>query len=151
MMTMASSIHTVRRTALRMMTICSVSVRIWSAPAGADQIRTLTLQIVIILSAVLLTVWILLAIVIIRYRHRPEAEASQTRGNLGIEIVWTAIPAVIVAVLFVLTVRTTLQIALPDPGAQFTTIGHQWWWEFDFPSEGFKSANEVYVPVDRPV
>ena len=119
--------------------------------SGAEQIRTLTLQIVIILSAVLLTVWILLAIVIIRYRHRPEAEASQTRGNLGIEIVWTAIPAVIVAVLFVLTVRTTLQIALPDPGAQFTTVGHQWWWEFDFPSEGFKSANEVYVPVDRPV
>ena len=118
---------------------------------GADQIRTLTLQIVIILSAVLLTVWILLAIVIIRYRHRPEAEASQTRGNLGIEIVWTAIPAVIVAVLFVLTVRTTLQIALPDPGAQFTTVGHQWWWEFDFPSEGFKTANEVYVPVGRPV
>jgi len=119
--------------------------------SGAEQIRTLTLQIVIILSAVLLTVWILLAIVIIRYRHRPEAEASQTRGNLGIEIVWTAIPAVIVAVLFVLTVRTTLQIALPDPGAQFTTVGHQWWWEFDFPSEGFKTANEVYVPVDRPV
>ena len=119
--------------------------------SGAEQIRTLTLQIVSILSVVLLTVWILLAIVIIRGRRRPESQASQTRGNLGIEILWTAIPAIIVAVLLILTVRTTLQIALPDPGAQFTSVGHQWWWEFDFPNEGFKTANEVYVPVDRPV
>ena len=119
--------------------------------SGAVQIRTLTLQIVVILSAVLLTVWILLTIVIIRGRRRPESQASQTRCNLGIEILWTAIPAIIVAVLFVLTVHTTLQIALPDRGAQFTTVGHQWWCEFDFPNEGFKTANEVYVPAGRPV
>jgi cytochrome c oxidase subunit II len=119
--------------------------------SGGEKILTLTLQIVSILSAVLLTVWILLAIVIIKGRRRPESQASQTRGNLGIEILWTAIPAVIVAVLLILTVRTTLQIALPDRGAQFTSIGHQWWWEFDFPNECFKTANEVYVPVGRPV
>jgi cytochrome c oxidase subunit 2 len=119
--------------------------------SGAQKIVTLTLQIVSILSVVLLTVWILLAIVIIKGRRRPESEASQTRGNLGIEILWTAIPAIIVAVLLILTVHTTLQIALPNRGAQFTSVGHQWWWEFDFPSEGFKTANEVYVPVDRPV
>ena len=118
---------------------------------GAEQIRTLALQITIILSAVLLTVWVLLAVVIIKGRHRPESKASQTRGNIGIEIVWTIIPAVIVTVLLILTVRTTLSIALPDPGAQFTAVGHQWWFEFDFPKEGFKTANEVYVPVDRPV
>ena len=117
--------------------------------SGGEKILTLTLQIVSILSAVLLTVWILLAIVIIKGRRRPESEASQTRGNLGIEILWTAIPAVIVAVLLILTVRTTLQIALPDPGAQFTSVGHQWWWEFDFRTEGFKTANEVYVAVGR--
>ena len=52
--------------------------------------------------------------------------------------------------LFVLTVQTTRQIAMPDPGAQFTAVGHQWWWEFDFPDQGFKTANEVYVAAGRP-
>jgi cytochrome c oxidase subunit 2 len=57
---------------------------------------------------------------------------------------------VIVTVLFILTVQTTEQIAMPDPGAQFTAVGHQWWWEFDFGDLGFKTANEVYVAAGRP-
>ena len=118
--------------------------------AGHD-IRTLAIQVLAILSVVLLVVWALLAFVIIRFRKRPESEASQTRGNLRIEIVWTLIPAVIVTVLFVLTVRTTAQLAPPDRGAQFTVTGHQWWWEFGYPAEGFKTANEIHVAVDRPV
>ena len=56
-----------------------------------------------ILSGVLLTVWVILIYVIVRFRKRPESEASQTKGNLRIEIVWTPIPAVIVTVLFALT------------------------------------------------
>jgi cytochrome c oxidase subunit 2 len=30
-------------------------------------------------------------------------------------------------------------------------IGHQWWWEFDYPTLGFKTANEVYLPIGRTV
>jgi cytochrome c oxidase subunit 2 len=120
-------------------------------PGGSagHEIKTLSYQIFAILAVVLVVVWALLTFVIIKYRRRPESEVSQTRGNLKIEIVWTLIPALIVIVLFLLTVRTTEQIAMPDPGAQFTTVGHQWWWEFDFPQQGFKTANEVYVAVGR--
>ena len=121
-------------------------------PGGSagEEIKTLSYQIFAILAVVLVVVWGLLAFVIIKYRRRPESEVSKTRGNLTIEIVWTLIPAVIVTVLFVLTVHTTRQIAMPDPGAQFAAVGHQWWWEFDFPDQGFKTANEVYVAVGRP-
>ena len=122
-------------------------------PGGSagEEIRQLALQIFLILSVVLIAVWALLAYVIVRYRRRPESEASQTRGNLKIEIVWTLIPAVIIVVLFILTVRTTQNLALPDPGAQFTVVGHQWWWEFDFADQGFKTANEVHVAARRQV
>ncbi|HZL63808.1 MAG TPA: cytochrome c oxidase subunit II [Thermoleophilia bacterium] len=120
-------------------------------PAGsaAHDIKTLTLQVFAILSLVLLTVWVLLAYVIIKGRRRPESRASQTAGNLRIEIVWTIIPAVIVALLFFLTVRTTEQLAFGDPSVRFTVVAHQWWWEFDFGPQGFKTANEVYVPNDH--
>ena len=122
-------------------------------PAGsaAQDIKTLTLQVVAILSVVLLIVWILLAYVIVRGRRRPESEASRTAGNLRLEIVWTLIPAVIVSVLFFLTVRTTQQLAFSAPAVRFDVVGHQWWWEFDFGPQGFKTANEVYVPDDRTV
>ncbi len=122
-----------------------------SEGSAGNEITTLAIWVFAILAVVLFTVWGLLAYVIIRNRKRPESEASQTKGNLRIEIVWTAIPTVIVIVLFILTVRTTEQIAMPDPGAQFTAVGRQWWWDFDYPELGFKSPNEVYVPVDRTV
>jgi cytochrome c oxidase subunit 2 len=114
--------------------------------SAGHEIFKLAIEVFSILSIVLITVWVLLAYVILRFRRRPESGASQTKGNLRIEIIWTLIPALIVTVLFVLTVRTTEQIAMPDPGAQFTSVGHQWWWEFDFSKLGFKTANEVYVP-----
>jgi cytochrome c oxidase subunit 2 len=120
-------------------------------PAGsaAQEIKTLALQVVAILSVVLVTVWVLLAYVIVKGRRRSEAEASQTSGNLRLEIVWTVIPAIIVGVLFLLTVRTTQQLSFPAPSTRFDVVGHQWWWEFDFGPQHFKTANEVYVPNDR--
>jgi cytochrome c oxidase subunit 2 len=117
--------------------------------SAGSEIVTLAIWIFAILAFVLLTVWGLLVFVIVRGRRRPESEASQTKGNLRIEIVWTAIPAVIVTVLFILTVYTTEQIALPDRGAQFTAVGRQWWWDFQFKELGFKAPNEVYVVRGR--
>ncbi len=60
--------------------------------AGAHDIAVLTYTMFAILSVVLITVWSLLAYVVIRFRHRTEAEASRTRGNTTIEVLWTAIP-----------------------------------------------------------
>ncbi|HET6493766.1 MAG TPA: cytochrome c oxidase subunit II [Thermoleophilia bacterium] len=120
-----------------------------SEGSAGNEIVTLAIWIFAILAVVLLTVWGLLIFVIVRGRRRPESEASQTKGNLKIEIVWTAIPAVIVTVLFLLTVYTTRQIEMPDPGAQFTAVGRQWWWDFQFKELGFKAPNEVYVAEGR--
>lgn len=118
--------------------------------SAGETIRTLSIQMYAILAGVAVTVWIILAYVIIKGRRRRESEVSSTRGNLTIEIVWTLIPAAIITVLFVLTLLATEQIARPDPGAQFTAVGHRWWWEFDFTDLGFKTANEVYVAEGRP-
>lgn len=122
-----------------------------SEGSAGNEIVTLAMWVFGILAGVLLTVWVILAFVILTGRGRREEDAAQTKGNLRIEIVWTAIPAVIVAVLFVLTVITTERINMPTPGADFTAVGRQWWWDFQYPDLGFKSPNEVYVPEGRRV
>jgi cytochrome c oxidase subunit 2 len=122
-----------------------------SQGSAGSEIVTLAIWIFAILSGVLLTVWAILAYVIITGRRRRAEDASKTEGNLRIEIVWTAIPAVIVTVLFVLTVITTQRIDMPTPGADFTAVGRQWWWDFRYPDLGFKAPNEVYVPEGRRV
>ena len=40
---------------------------------------------------------------------------------------------------------------LPDRPLVVNVTGHQWWWEFEYPEENVITANELHVPVDRPV
>ena len=96
----------------------------------------------------------LLLYVIIKYRRRPgQAEPKHVHGNTTLEVLWTAIPAVILVFIAVPTVRTIFRTqAKAKPGAlQVEVIGHQWWWEFRYPELGVATANELYLPTDRTV
>ncbi|HEX6644363.1 MAG TPA: cytochrome c oxidase subunit II [Gemmatimonadales bacterium] len=92
--------------------------------------------------------------VVFRYRGRPDdAEPSQTHGNTLLEIIWTAIPALILAMIAVPTVRAIFQTYEVPKGEalEVEVIGHQWWWEFRYPQHGVTTANELHVPVGRTV
>src|SRR5689334_8661339 len=83
-----------------------------------------------------------------KFRARPgDAEPVQTHGNTTLEIVWTIIPAAILAFIAVPTVKTIWRTS-EDPGRdalQVEVIGHQWWFEFRYPQLGIVTANELRV------
>ena len=91
---------------------------------------------------------------IFRFRGKPgDPEPHQTHGNTTVEIVWTVIPALILAAIAVPTVRAIFQTSA-TPGKDALTIevvGHQWWWEFRYPEYNLTTANEIHVPVGRTV
>lgn len=91
---------------------------------------------------------------IFRFRGRPDdPEPKQVHGNTTAEIIWTAIPALILAMIAVPTVRTIWK-TYEKPGEDAVVIevvGHQWWWEFHYPQYGITTANEMHVPVGRTV
>ena len=120
------------------------------AKASDDIFRTTllwaTIVFVLVESALLVAIW--------KFRNRPgAAEPVQTHGNTTLEIVWTIIPAFILAMIAVPTVRTIFQTAQkPGPEAlQVEVIGHQWWWEFRYPQLGITTAGELIVPMGRTV
>lgn len=89
---------------------------------------------------------------IFRFRAHPgRPEPEQIFGNRNIEIAWTIVPFLILIVAFAFTVRSIHDINTPAvasaPTLNVDVIGHQWWWEFDYPSLGFTTANEVHVPT----
>ncbi len=100
---------------------------------------------------VLVEAWLIYTIV--RYRRRGDARPEQVHGNTTLEIAWTVLPAIVLAIIAVPTVRTIFQTqAKVKPGAlQVEVIGHQWWWEFRYPEIGVVTANELYLPVGRTV
>ena len=92
--------------------------------------------------------------IIFKFKARPNTpEPAHVHGNTTLEIAWTAIPAVILAFIAVPTVKTIFQTQAKAPAnaLQVEVIGHQWWWEFRYPEYGITTANELYLPVNRPV
>ena len=80
-------------------------------------------------------------------------EPAHVYGSTQIELAWTVIPVLIVAVLFLATARVIHAIQdAPKPGTALdvTVIGHQHWWEFRYPKLGIVTANELHIPVSDP-
>ena len=106
----------------------------------------------------------LLLYTIWKYRRKSENDRPKhVHGNTTLEILWTAIPAVILAIIAVPTVQTifkTQAVASAD-ALQVEVWGHQWWWEFRYPQyttteasgkiDTLTTANELYLPVGRKV
>jgi cytochrome c oxidase subunit II len=89
-----------------------------------------------------------------RFRHRPgRGVPTQIHGNKRLEIAWTIAPALLLAGVAVPTVGTIFSLAQHPTGQvlQLQVIGHQWWWEVHYPQYGLVTANEIHIPVGRPV
>jgi cytochrome c oxidase subunit 2 len=90
----------------------------------------------------------------IRYRARRREEAPvQIHGNTRLEIVWTIIPALLLLFIGVPTIQGIFTLAAQPQGdvVNVRVIAHQWWWEFQYPDHRIVTANELHIPVDRPV
>jgi cytochrome c oxidase subunit 2 len=95
----------------------------------------------------------LLVFALIKFRERPGREAAQFHGNTKVEIALTVIPALILAGLAVPTVATVMDLSQKPTGdvLEIRVIARQFWWEYQYTDLGVVTANEMHVPVDRPV
>ncbi len=103
-------------------------------------------------------VTILLVYVVIRFRRRSDEIPSQKPYNIPVEIVYTAIPLLIVSVLFVFSVRTEDKVSAEtdEPDLVVDVAGFQWQWQFTYfdgavvetggPERGIP---ELVLPVDQ--
>ena len=106
-----------------------------------------------------------IVLILIKYRHRKGRDRMppQIHGNTRLEIGWTILPAVILAVVMVPTIATIWDLARqpPDDALHVTVIGQQWWWKFEYTDDDMQTAaetsgpittaNELVIPTDRVV
>ena len=98
-----------------------------------------------------------LAFAIVRFRKRPgnEEEPKQVHGNTRLEIAWSIIPVVLLVIIAVPTLTTLFDLRSPAEGdfLRVDVIGHQWWWEFQYPDildedgRPLTTANEIHIPA----
>lgn len=89
---------------------------------------------------------------VIRYRRPRNATPGQiprqTGANVPIEVLYTVVPLLIVALLFGLSMRTQNRVTrlsdTPDLGVEVT--GFQWGWRFRYPTQGVTVAGDANDP-----
>jgi len=123
------------------LTGCDLNNAFWRFgwPSGiteqAQDMRRLWTGSVIAALIVGILVWALIIWAIIRYRKRSDELPRQTAYNLPLEIVYTIIPFVIIAVLFFFTVTVQNKVqersATPDTTIQVNAF--KWNWQFAYP------------------
>jgi cytochrome c oxidase subunit 2 len=94
-----------------------------------------------------------LVFALIRFRRRSADDTpKQIHGNTRLEIVWTIIPALLLAGVAVPTLGTIFDLAsCPGGSERVEVVGHQWWWEANYPDHGATTANEIHIPAGEPV
>src|SRR6202011_2785206 len=85
-----------------------------------------------------------------RQKKNDTQEPAQIYGSTQVEIAWTVVPILIVVVLFLTTARMIFAIqdaVRPKSALSVTVVGHQFWWEFNYPDLGIHAVNELHVPL----
>lgn len=92
------------------------------------------------------------------FRNRSRRENTVDLSDPGVGwIVWggAVMPAVVLGSIFVVAMTAMGRFPKDPSVLSIYVTGHQWWWEFEYGypqlEARFKTANEIHIPVNRPV
>lgn len=84
-----------------------------------------------------LFVFILLGIIIVKFNRKANPKPSKTSHNTVLEILWTAVPVVILVAIAIPSLRLLYyQDRAVDAEMTIKAIGHQWYWTYEYPDIG---------------
>lgn len=88
-----------------------------------------------IITAITLFVMFLLIYIIFRFNSKKNPVASRTTHNTLIEVIWTVLPILILAIMVVPSFRIlyTQQTIPQNADMTIKATGHQWYWGYEYP------------------
>ncbi|HWE64102.1 MAG TPA: cytochrome c oxidase subunit II [Chloroflexota bacterium] len=89
----------------------------------------------------------------LRFRARGDQdEPHQQFGIEKLELAWTAAPALLLVGLYiytVITVNAAQPVATGNYHNDLVIVGHQWWWEIQYPGANVVTANKIHLQVGK--
>ena len=141
-------------------------MRWWLPDAGstfAGPIDAMFLVILIITGIALVLVEVGVVVFVIRYRARPGRKAFYTHGSTRAEVIWTAIPAVTMVALGLVSNHYWVMMkdkeSVPPNAIPIAVHGKQFEWEVSYAGadgklgtdDDFTVRNQLHIPVNQPV
>jgi len=98
--------------------------------------------------------------IIIKFRERSDDDDSlpkQIHGHTKAEVGWTIAPAILLAVLAVVSIPTIFELVDTQEGAiEIRVEGQQWWWQYSYDLDGdghyeIVTANDIVFPAGQDI
>jgi cytochrome c oxidase subunit 2 len=133
------------------------------SPAGvqAASIHALWVLMLVVCGAVFVAVMTALLWSLVRginNRSKQEAELPSDRalaGGVGASVGLTVLTLILLLVASIVTGRTVGSSLARSSAVTIAITGHQWWWEIEYedavPSRSVVTANELHIPINRPI
>lgn len=87
-----------------------------------------------IITAIVIFVLALLIYVVFRFRKGKNPVPSKTTHHVGLEIVWTILPVLILMVIALPSIKLlVMQDETPKSDITIKAIGYQWYWGYEYP------------------
>lgn len=111
----------------------------FQAPATPvmEKLYNLHTFLLYIITFISLFVLVLLTYICIRFRRKANPVPSKITHNTKLEIIWTAIPILILVVIAVPSLRLHYFMELPqEADMTLKVVGYQWYWRYEYPDHG---------------
>ena len=123
----------------------------------AKDVYSMHAFVTIVMAIITLFVLGLIIWVCYKYSASKNKNPSKTVHNTLIEILWTAIPVLILVVIAVPSFKLLYkQDVIPEPDLTIKAIGYQWYWGYEYPDNGnftyeaFMLQSEEELEEDKP-
>lgn len=106
--------------------------------------------LLIIIFAIGIFVMLLLAYVIIRFNAKANPVPSKTTHNTLLEILWTAVPVVVLVYICIPSMRTLYyNETIENAEMTLKVIGNQWYWNYEYPDQGGIAFSSNIIPDEE--
>ena len=116
----------------------------------AQKLYSFHQELLIIITAITILVFILLAYVVIRFRKGANPVPSRTTHNFLIEVIWTVIPVLILAIIAFPSFKLLYYMDRAEkPEMTLKITGHQLYWNYELPDQKVEEWSSNLIPDDK--
>lgn len=111
--------------------------------------------VLVIITLIVILVLALLIFIMLRFNKRANPKPQTFTHNKTVEIVWTVIPILILVGIAIPSLRVHYkyynnETIISNPDMTIKVVGHQWYWEYEYPDQGIKFDSNMTPAKDLP-
>lgn len=115
-----------------------------------EQIQDFHNLLLVIITAIMILVLGLLLYVVFRYHEKRNPNPSKTTHNTLIEVIWTAVPVIILVVIAIPSFKLLYyEDQVVDAEMTVKAIGRQWYWSYEYPDHGGFAFDSFMIPDEE--